>query len=88
MICSAALLLQQPAPGCCFLATDVSTAAIDATRQTLSNHGLEGVELVQTDLLTDCHQVHGEVDLLVRQKPRCIVECLCHVPVLQRNGAL
>lgn len=65
VICSAALMLRQAAPSCSFAAVDVSADAIAATSQTLAAHGVEGVRLVQSDLLENCNDLCGGIDLLV-----------------------
>ncbi len=66
VICSLALMLKQLQINSVMLATDVSTAALKATRQTLDNHGVHHVELVHTDLLNGVmHKLGHNIDILV-----------------------
>ncbi|KAF8060464.1 N6a [Scenedesmus sp. PABB004] len=75
VICSAALALRAlavrlGAHDARLVATDVNSAAMEATAQTLAAHGVGGVELVQTDLVAALlPRLERAVDLLLFNPP-------------------
>ncbi|CAK0786018.1 hypothetical protein CVIRNUC_009231 [Coccomyxa viridis] len=70
VICSVAKMLSQHGLRAQVLASDISSAALEATQETLVAHGVADVELIQGDLLKPLiPRFQHQVDLLIFNPP-------------------
>ncbi|KAL6755177.1 S-adenosyl-L-methionine-dependent methyltransferase [Haematococcus lacustris] len=68
--CSLALMVRQLGLALSLLAVDHSRAALDATHQTLHNHQVQGVDLIQGDLLSSLqHRSPASLDMVIFNPP-------------------